>query len=129
LFEFATILLVGGLSFCALGLAVTAIIPNADASPAIVNATILPLNFLSGIFFPVGSDAPAWMSTISTIFPVKHFIDAMLGGFLGNTTLKGPGGIEIRPFPFRWVDVVIVAAWGIGGLILAARFFSWEPRR
>lgn len=129
LFEFAAILLVGGLSFCALGLAVTAIIPNADASPAIVNATILPLNFLSGIFFPIGPNAPAWMTTISTIFPVKHFIDAMLGGFLGNTTFKGPGGVEIRAFPFRWLDVLIVAAWGIGGLVLAARFFSWEPRR
>jgi len=24
---------------------------------------------------------------------------------------------------------VCVAAWGLGGLILAARYFSWEPRR
>jgi ABC-2 type transport system permease protein len=129
LFEFLAILVVGGLSFCALGLAVTAIIPNADASPAIVNATILPLNFLSGVFFPVGASAPAWMTVISTIFPVKHFIDAMLGGYLGNLTFAGPGGVPVQAFPFRWLDVAIVAAWGIAGLILAARFFSWEPRR
>jgi ABC-2 type transport system permease protein len=129
LLEFLAMLLVGGLSFCALGLAVTAIIPNADASPAIVNATILPLNFLSGIFIPVGANAPAWMTTVSTIFPVKHFVAGMLGGFLGNVTFEGPGGVAVRAFPFRWLDVAIVAAWGIGGLILAARFFSWEPRR
>jgi ABC-2 type transport system permease protein len=40
---------VGAASFCALGLAVTAAIPNAEASAAIVNATILPLLFLSGV--------------------------------------------------------------------------------
>jgi ABC-2 type transport system permease protein len=129
LLEFIAMLLVGGLSFCALGLAVTAIIPNADASPEIVNATILPLNFLSGIFFPVGANAPAWITTISTIFPVKHFIDGMLGGFLGSTTFTGPGGVEVPAFPFHWLDVAIVAAWGIGGLVAAVRFFSWEPRR
>jgi ABC-2 type transport system permease protein len=129
LMEFLAMLLVGGLSFCALGLAVTAIIPNADASPAIVNATILPLNFLSGIFFPVGANAPAWMTTVSTIFPVKHFISGMLGGFLGNLTFEGPGGAAVRAFPFRWLDVAIVATWGLGGLVVAARFFSWEPRR
>ena len=35
-----------------------AVIPNADAAPPIVNATILPLLFLSGIFIPLGDDAP-----------------------------------------------------------------------
>ena len=25
-------------------------------------------------------------------------------------------------------DVIVVAAWGVAGLVLAIRFFSWEPR-
>jgi hypothetical protein len=25
--------------------------------------------------------------------------------------------------------VLIVAAWGVGGLVLAVRYFSWEPRQ
>src|SRR5208282_4267248 len=50
LLRFAVVVLVGGATFCALGLAITAVIPNADASPAIINAVILPLEFLSGIF-------------------------------------------------------------------------------
>ena len=29
---------------------------------------------------------------------------------------------------FSWTDVLIVAAWGLAGLLLAIRFFSWEPR-
>ena len=115
LLRFVVMLVVGSASFCALGLAVTAAIPNADASPAVVNASILPLLFLSGIFIPLGDDAPAWITWIGRVFPVKHFADGMQAGFLGTT--------------FHWRDVLVVAGWGLAGLILATRFFSWEPRR
>ena len=30
--------------------------------------------------------------------------------------------------PFDWSDVLIVAAWGVAGLLVAVRYFSWEPR-
>ena len=124
LLEFIVAFLVGSLSFAALALALTSVIPNADAAPPIVNAAILPLLFLSGIFIPLGDDAPQWIKTIADIFPVKHFADAMRAGFLGNIEVAGQ-----RIFTFDWVDVLIVAAWGLVGLILAVRFFSWEPRR
>ena len=114
LVRFLIMLLVGAASFCALGFAITAAIPNADSSPAIVNATILPL-FLSGIFIPFGNKTPSWVLWLARIFPVKHFADSMQAGFLGTG--------------FHWADVLIVALSGFGGLILAARFFSWEPRR
>ena len=78
-------LVVGAAAFCALGLAITAVIPNADAAPAaIVNAIILPLLFLSGIFIPLGNNTPAWILWIGRIFPVKHFADGMQAGFLGT---------------------------------------------
>lgn len=115
LVRFLIMLLIGAASFCALGFAITAAIPNADASPAIVNATILPLLFLSGIFIPFGNNTPSWVLWLARIFPVKHFADGMQAGFIGTG--------------FHWSDVLIVALWGIAGLILAARFFSWEPRR
>jgi ABC-2 type transport system permease protein len=115
LVRFLIMLLVGAASFCALGFAITAAIPNADASPAIVNATILPLLFLSGIFIPFGNNTPSWVLWLARIFPVKHFADGMQAGFIGTG--------------FHWTDVLIVALWGLGGLILAARFFTWEPRR
>jgi ABC-2 type transport system permease protein len=112
------VVLVGSASFAALGLALTPAIPNADAAPPIVNATILPLLFISGIFFPVGPDAPQWIETLSDIFPVRHLVDAFLGSFYGPPL-----------FAFSWVDVGIVAAWGLAGLIVATRYFSWEPRK
>jgi ABC-2 type transport system permease protein len=114
LLRFAVILVVGAATFCALGFAITAVIPNADASAAIVNAAILPLLFLSGIFIPFGAHTPSWILWIAKVFPVKHFADGMQAGFLGTS--------------FRWTDVLIVALWGVAGLLLAARYFSWEPR-
>jgi ABC-2 type transport system permease protein len=126
LLEFLATLIVGSLSFAALALAITSVVPNADASPPIVNATILPLLFLSGIFVPLTDAAPAWITTVGNIFPVKHFADAMRASYLGNVTLHGT---DIRAFPFDWSDLVVIAAWGVLGLVLASRFFSWEPRK
>jgi ABC-2 type transport system permease protein len=107
-------LAVGAASFCALGFAISSVIPNADASLPIVNVVILPLLFLSGIFIPLGNNPPAWMVWVGRVFPLKHFLTGMQAGFLGG--------------PFQWTDVVVVAAWGLGGLLFAIRFFRWEPR-
>ena len=110
-------LALGAASFCALGLAITSAIPNADASPAIVNASILPILFLSGIFFPV-ANAPSWVQWVGRVFPIRHFADAMQAAYFSPT---GSG--------FEWGNLAVVAAWGIAGLLIASRFFSWEPRK
>ncbi len=117
LLQFVLTVVLGGLAFAALGLATTAVVPNADAAPAIVNAIVLPLLFISGVFFPVGDDAPRWFALTGSVFPVRHFVDAMRASFYGS------------PFAFEWSDVLILVGWGLAGLLLAARFFSWEPRR
>jgi ABC-2 type transport system permease protein len=115
LLRFIVIVLVGSATFCALGLALTAAIPNADAGAAIVNAVILPLEFLSGIFIAFGDSTPRWILWVARVFPIRHFAVGMQAGFLGT--------------PFSWTDVLIVAAWGLGGLLLAIRFFTWAPRQ
>jgi ABC-2 type transport system permease protein len=117
LVRLALVVLVGGASFAALALATTALVPNADAGPAVVNAIALPLMFLSGVFIPFGDEAPAWVRTVAALFPVRHFADAMRAASYGF------------PFSFRWADLLAVAAWGLAGLALAVRFFSWQPRR
>ncbi len=114
LVRFLVMLVVGAMAFCALGLAVSGFVPNADAAPAVVNATILPLLFLSGIFVPFGNSTPDWIIWIAKVFPIRHFAAGMQAGFLGTT--------------FHWTDVLVVAVWGVGGLLVAVRFFRWEPR-
>jgi ABC-2 type transport system permease protein len=113
---FLITLFVGAGTFCALGLAITAAIPNADAASPIVNATILPLMFFSNVFIPL-ENPPTWVDVLGKIFPVRHFADAMQAAYFS----LGSSG-------FRWSDLVVLAAWGIAGLAIAIRFFSWEPR-
>jgi ABC-2 type transport system permease protein len=116
---FAVTLFVGAGAFCSLGLACCAITPNADASPAVSNATMLPLLFISGVFIPV-DDAPRWMQVAGDVFPVKHFLNATLESFIpppGNQT------------GWKWGDLAVVLVWGAVGLAFAARTFRWEPQR
>jgi ABC-2 type transport system permease protein len=118
LVETIVVVLVGAGSFAALGLGLTSAIPNAEAAPAVVNATILPLLFISGVFFPIGDNAPTWVDVLGRIFPVRHLVEAYLGSYYGKPI-----------FDFSWWDVAIVGAWGVVGLMFAVRRFSWEPRR
>ena len=107
----------GAATFSALGLAITAVIPNADASPAIVNASMLPLLFLSGIFIPI-QDPTAWYVTVAKVFPVYHFAKAMESAYFAPSGSGLEGG-----------HLLIVGAWGVAGVVLSVLFFSWEPRR
>ena len=115
---FVLAVIVGAATFSSLGLAVTSVIPNADASPAIVNATILPLLFISDVFIPL-QDAPVWLTSVADIFPVRHFSLALQTAF--NPFQQSVG--------FNWDHLGIMAAWAVAGVLLAVRFFSWEPRR
>lgn len=81
-----------------------------------MNATILPLLFLSGVFIAIEPTSPVWVRAIGSTFPVRHLAEAMLASFYG------------APFAFEWHDVMMVAAWGVAGLLAAAKTFSWEPR-
>jgi ABC-2 type transport system permease protein len=109
--------IVGAAAFSMLGLAVTTVIPNAEAAPAIVNFTILPLFFISDVFIRL-EDPPAWLHAVASIFPVIHFSEAMQTAF--NPFETGAG--------FEPMHLGVIAIWGVAGFIVAARWFSWEPR-
>jgi len=113
---FGLTLIVGAAVFCVLGVAVTGFIPNADASPAVVNGTILPLLFISNVFIPL-QNPPAWLDIAGKIFPVRHFADALIGSFF---QLSGSG--------LHTNDLLVLGAWGVGGIAVGIRFFQWEPR-
>jgi ABC-2 type transport system permease protein len=110
-------MLVGTVSFCALGLALAAVCPNGETAPAMANFTWLPIAFVSPIFYPL-EGAPAWLQTVGNIFPVKHFAVAMQADFSPFTHGSG----------FRWGDLGVIALWALGGTIVATRRFQWEPR-
>jgi ABC-2 type transport system permease protein len=111
-------LAVGALSFCCIGFALAAAIPSEDAAPAVTNAVVLPLYFISGIFIP-DSEIPSGVLSVADAFPIRHFFEAFFTAWDPNTSGAG----------FELGNLAIVAAWGALGLIVALRFFRWEPRR
>jgi ABC-2 type transport system permease protein len=111
-------LAVGAFAFCCLGFALTAAIPSEDAAPAITNATVLPLYFISGIFIP-DSEIPDGVLKVADLFPIRHFFEAFFNAWDPNTVGAG----------FEWGDLAIVAGWGVAGLLVALYAFRWEPRR
>jgi ABC-2 type transport system permease protein len=110
------LLVIGAGCFASLGVAVAGLTPNGQAAPAITNATLLPLAFISGVFFPL-SFAPEWLSTVASIFPLRPMVEAVSEQF--NPALTPT---------FPWAEIGVMVAWGVLGVILAARFFTWEPR-
>ncbi|GAC1337815.1 MAG: ABC transporter permease [Candidatus Dormibacteria bacterium] len=107
----------GALCFSALGIALTSLIPNADAAPAVVNGTFLPLVMISGTFFPV-EGAPAFMQQIADVFPIRHFTRAVVQVYNPAAGAGLPGS-----------DLLVLVAWAALGLIIALRAFRWEPPR
>ena len=107
---------VGVSAFAALGLACAALIPNARSAPAVVNATILPLAFISNVFIPL-EDVPAWLETAGDFFPLKAFVLAFQDTL--NPLVDAPA--------FQWDKLAWVALWGVAGAAVAIRRFRWEP--
>jgi len=107
--------LVGVGCFSALGMLVAALAPNGDATPAITNATLLPLAFVSDIFI-VLDDPPRWMAVLGAIFPLKHFAIAFREPLLPDGQL------------YHWGRLGYMALWGVVAVILALRFFRWDPK-
>ncbi len=110
--------LVGVGAFAALGMAVAALVPSASSAAAVANATILPLAFVSNVFIVTGDDAPAWMTTLGDIFPLKPFVESIQDAF--NPFVDAPA--------ISWGRLGYVALWGLAGMAVAMRYFKWEPR-
>ncbi len=107
---------VGVAAFAALGLACAALIPNARSAPAVANATLLPLAFISNVFIPL-EDPPRWLEVAGDIFPLKAFVIAFQDAF--NPFVEAPA--------FAWGKLGWVALWGLTGAAVAVTRFRWDP--
>ena len=110
-------LAVGAISFSCIGFALTAIIPSRDAAPPIVNAALLPLYFISGVFVPE-SEIPEGVLDFANLFPIRHFFEAFFTAWDPRTT---GSALELG-------DLAVIAAWGLAALLVALVAFRWEPR-
>jgi ABC-2 type transport system permease protein len=111
----AVTLTLGITCFAALGLAISAIIPDGTAAGAITNGTYIPLALVSGTFNS-SLHLPAWLDTVVTAMPIKALTDALRAGY--------------DPAAPTWPvhGLVVLAVWCLAGVVLAHRFFRWQPR-
>lgn len=113
---FAGAIVLGVASFAGLGLGATALIRSAEGVSAVVNVVTLPMAFVSGAFGPTSS-YPEFLQAIAEVLPLTYFLDIANGVYLhGDSLFADPGALAI------------VAAWGVAGLVVALRRFTWVPR-
>ena len=108
-------LLLGAISFCGLGIGVTALIRSAEGASAVVNAIYLPASFIAGAFFSP-RHFPEFLRAIADVLPLTYFLRLIRNVMLHGDEIWSQG-----------TNVAVVAAWGIVGVIVAIRYFRWEP--
>jgi ABC-2 type transport system permease protein len=108
--------IIGTISFGCMSYGVASLIHNQDAAQPITQAIMLPLYFISGVFVAT-SQLPHWLGDVGQVFPVRHLAAALLLAYDPHTSGAGFAG---------W-DLLVVAAWGLAGLVVALRKFSWVP--
>lgn len=107
---------VGAVSFCCLAYALTTAIKNEDAAQPVVQAIMLPLYFISGVFVP-NVNLPGWLNDVAEVFPVQHLADALHKAF--DPATHGAG--------FAWSDIGVLLLWAAAGLAFALWRFTWTP--
>jgi ABC-2 type transport system permease protein len=108
---------VGSVTFCVLGYALSTAIKNEDAAQPMVQAIMLPLYFISGVFIS-NDQIPSWLRHVASVFPVEHLADGLHNAY--NPTAHGVGIV--------WSDIGVLALWAAIGLAVALVRFSWLPK-
>jgi ABC-2 type transport system permease protein len=108
--------IVGAVTFCCLGYALSTAIRSADSAQPMVQAIMLPLYFISGVFIPNVS-LPRWLRDVAKFFPVQHLAGGLRHAF--DPATRGVGIV--------WSDLGVLAAWATVGLVVALTRFVWTP--
>jgi ABC-2 type transport system permease protein len=112
--QLLVLLALGICCFAALGVAITAAIPTADAAGAVTNGTYLPLAMVSGMFSAT-LHLPRAIDAVLGLFPLKALADGLRSAY--DPAAHGlPTG-----------NALVLLAWTVAGLVIARRWFRWEP--
>jgi ABC-2 type transport system permease protein len=110
--------LLGAATFAALGMAAVMLIPNAEAAGVVANVLILPLTFISGIWYPL-TGAPTWLLDVAKISPVERLANILHTAF--DPLNHGSA--------FAGNDFLVLGIWLVIGVRLAMRFWQKETAR
>jgi ABC-2 type transport system permease protein len=115
--ELVVFVLAGVVSLAALGVAFAHAIPNFESTAAYVNAVFLPVVFISFFVFE-NKSAPQFLRTIAEALPLTPLINGLYGAMVTGSTLAS-----------NLDSLAVIGLWGVFGLYLAVRGFSWEQSR
>jgi len=104
-------LLLGTAAFTAIGIGITRFIPSADSGPVVVNLVVLPLTFISNVWFPTDS-LPKALREIASLFPIKALASGLQYGF--DPRYHGAG--------ISSSSLETLAIWTVIGVYLMVRF-------
>ncbi len=113
-FELVVFVLAGVISLAALGVAFAHVIPNFESTAAYVNAVFLPVVFVSFYVFDSKS-APGFLRSIAEALPLKPLISGLSGAMVTGAGLSS-----------NLDELAVIGLWGVFGVFLAVRGFSWE---
>jgi ABC-2 type transport system permease protein len=109
-------LALGSAAFTALGVGIVRYVSNAEAAPAVVNFAILPLTFISGIWFHMNLSPT--LTDIAKIFPVRALAHGFQYAF--NPFTRGSG--------FESSDLLTLAIWLVVGVVAMLAFLRKPDR-
>jgi ABC-2 type transport system permease protein len=126
----------GVLVFCAIGIAYTAFIPNADAAVPMVQLPYLLMQFVSGLFIPF-QVMPKWLQVVANLLPLRWFMDMVRAAYLGTNYMGFTHDEHFRPthvsglqaLTSQWPAYLVLGVWGVASVVVALRMFRWENRR
>lgn len=110
------VLVLGALTFAAMGLGITGLVRSSEGSSAVINAVYLPMAIISGTFF-TPKTYPEFLKVIADVLPLTHYTKLTRDVMLRNEHFWSDGGA-----------IAVVAAWGVIGAVGAIRGFRWQPR-
>ena len=113
---FVGIAVLGAVCCSLLGIAATSRLVNHEAAAGVVSALFFPSMFASGVYFKI-EKFPVWIRHVIESLPLGALNQALR--LVANT---GASSSEVlRP-------ILVLLAWGTVSLVVAIRFFKWDPR-
>jgi ABC-2 type transport system permease protein len=99
---------VGTVCFTSLGIAVSRFIPKPDSGMPVLMLIVLPLSFISNVFFPIYK--PQVLVEIGKFFPLRRVAEGL-----------GPAFKQTNGAGFVGHDLIVLAVWAIVGCWLMVR--------
>jgi ABC-2 type transport system permease protein len=110
----AVLVVAGGMCFAGLGLVIASRAKTLESGSGLLNAIMLPMYLLSGVFFSA-SNFPDWAQPFIQALPLTALNNGM------RAIINEGRGFDALGYP-----LLVLGAWGLGSFALAVKLFRWK---